>query len=230
MTQKAKTFFIISITFIIGILLGMSLSSTLHQRRLENIRRMSYQERFDELIRRIIKPTKEQQIILKEIIDQRSKQIDQLREQQHEDVMALFDSLRIELNSALTEEQRELLEQEMQKGLHRPFDWHLEKLTRELALTEKQKEKLRQVFLEFSQKHDFRRRPDFRGKRPRREAFEKRMKSMQKLEQEIEKILTPAQLEQFKNIKRPFPFGGPGKPFGLPGKHHGPPRFQVEEN
>jgi Spy/CpxP family protein refolding chaperone len=232
MTQKTKTFFIISVTFIIGIVLGTTLSSTIHQRRMDDIRRMNYQQRFDELIQRIIKPTAEQQKVIKEIIQKRSTQIESLREKQHQDLLGLFDSLRVELNSALTDEQRELLELEMEKGVHRRFDWRIDQMAQELNLTEAQQEKMKELFSKSAPQMNFRRGPDFPGGMPpegRREDFPNRMEKMREMEQKIEKILTPEQLEKYKNTRGRGPFG-PEKPFGPPGNRPEPPFFRENDH
>lgn len=232
MTQKTKTFFIIFITFILGIGLGMMLTSTLQQNRMDDIRRMSYQQRFDELIQRTIKPTKEQQQLIKEIIEKRSTQIESVREKQHQDLLSLLDSLRIELNSALTDDQRKLLEAEMEKGRHRPFDWRIARMTQELNLTETQQEQLKALFLKIESAMDFPRGPNFPGGMPpggRREEFSKRMDRMREIEPEIEKILTPEQFEKYKNMRGPKPFG-PEKPFGPPGERPEPPFFDRDHH
>jgi len=232
MTRKTQTFFIIFITFFIGIVLGMTLTSTLHQNRMDDIRRMSYQQRFDELIQRTIRPTKDQQKLIKEIIEKRSTQIESVREKQHQDLLALFDSLRIELNSALTDEQRKLLENEMQKGRHRPFDWRIARMTQELNLTEAQQEQLKAIFNQNRPEMEFRRGPGFPGGMPpggRPAEFPDRMEKMREIEQEIEKILTPEQLEKYKNSRGPGPFG-PGKSFGPPGDRPEPPFFNEEHH
>ena len=232
MKQKTKTFFIISGTLIIGILLGISISSTFHQERMDKIKRMSFQQRFGELIQRIIKPTEAQQKILNQIIEKRSTQIDLLREQQHLDLMAVLDSLRTELNSALTDEQRQLLEQEIQKGEHRPFTWRMNQLERDLELTDEQRKKIEQIFLKTTPQFPFGRKPDFPDTMrhgERKDRFQNRKQMMRKIEQEIEQVLTPDQLKKFKKLKKSLPFG-PEKSFGRRGKRPGPPFFRHEEN
>jgi len=114
--MKVKTSIVIIFTLLIGIILGMFIDRT--------IMRFRFQKRFAEvrqargitrIFERIIEPNESQYPSVREILARYSKRLHDLREQSHQDMTVVIDSLKAELDSILTDAQKARLKREMEQ-------------------------------------------------------------------------------------------------------------------
>ncbi|MFQ5822884.1 MAG: hypothetical protein ACE5JB_02390 [bacterium] len=204
MKTKSTTTFIILSALVIGIVIGVLGSSTWRNKREHTFERMLPHQRFFSFMERVIQPTDEQRAAFEKILAKRSKQLRELYEKHENQVIAIYDSLHTDLNSLLTEEQRNRFEAQLVKGGDKIVERGIARLTEALDLDENQQEQLKQIMnsIKAFPRLD---RQNFQGK------WEERRNHFQKLQQEIENILTPEQLEKFREMRyyeRP-PFGRP---------------------
>jgi Spy/CpxP family protein refolding chaperone len=217
MTTKSKTTFIILGTLIIGIVIGALASGMWREKRIKKFSRMRPQQQFVETIEEIIKPDDAQRKAIEKVLEKRFEHIAQIRERHESEMMAVFDSLRQELNSLLTEEQLKRLEENLEKSSHRFRDRRLDRLTDVLQLTEDQRRQIEEIFR--------RNGPDFRRfrKPPARDSIPGRfdfMEQRKKLEKEIEALLTPEQRKKYEEFRKEggYPLKSRHRPgFGKPG-------------
>lgn len=125
MTTKTKMTFILLVTLLIGILLGIFVDRTIH--------RFRFQKRFAEfrqpqgisrILENLIRPDESQYQAVRDILEKYSKKLHEQREKSFQQMEAIMDSLRSELDQVLTDEQKERLKNEMervrQRRGHRP--------------------------------------------------------------------------------------------------------------
>ncbi len=213
MTTKTKTALIVLATLIIGIMIGALGSGAFRQQQEEKFERMPPDRRFFFFMKRVIQPTDQQREQFDRILAKYSEQISKLHEEHQNEMLALYDSMRTELQSILTEEQRSRVEDLLAKGTHRIVEMRLARLTRELGLDENQQRKIKEILKQLEMPHPP---PDLfhlgpgKGRPPIREHF-------LKMQEEIEKILTPEQLDKYHRMKSGLepPFWRP--PFRKPG-------------
>ena len=213
MTTKSKTTLIILGTLIIGIAIGALVSGTWRQQREHRFERMMSHQRFLHVMERIIQPTDEQREAIDQILEKRSEQISAIQEKHESEVRALLDSLRSDLASVLTEEQRTRLEDRFTKGDRRLIGMRAARLAEALRLDENQRKQIEEIFSTFAEQIAPGRK-NFKGNREERRQIIKNR--FEKLQQEIEAVLTPEQREKYRNMRfdmRP-PFG---RPFRRPG-------------
>lgn len=205
---KAKTALIILGTLAIGIVIGSLASGTLRQEREQTFSRMMLRQRFLSVMQRILQPTEEQRKAINEILVKRSEQISTVQETFQDEIFAIYDSLRTDLQAFLTEEQTNRLEAELAKGSDKVLDIRMAHMTEALDLNRMQQDQLRQVMKSVMP-------PRLSGRDNFQFDREERRKRFQQFRQEIERILTPDQLRKFRQMRYdrrpPFEraFGGP---------------------
>jgi len=218
MTNKSKTSLILIFTLLIGVIIGSLITGFIRQQRVHRFNRMKPQEKFIHAMERIIKPTDDQHSEINRILEKYYSKIHEVREQHQGELLAIFDSLRNDIGLILTDEQKNRLEREMEKGIRRFSRLKLDKLSEELELSDKQHSQVEKIFanLERNIRKNFGDRRGFRGDR-KTNMFE----HLQKFHQEIESVLTPEQIEKFReSFSDDSRFWG--RPFGMPGKGHRP--------
>src|SRR3990172_278615 len=212
MTTKSKTLFITFGTLLIGIIIGFLLSGTLRQERENKFTRMRPNERFRRAMERIIRPTDEQRELIQKTLKRRFDQIAAIREQHEDEIFTLYDSLRLDMDAIRTTEQKQRLEEHLERGPHLVYKERNERLAEELKLTSEQKEKITKIMDKFKPRF----REHFEGRRNRKpgEDRQSRRSKFEKMHEEIKAILTPEQIEKYQQIldSRELPFGRPDHP------------------
>jgi Spy/CpxP family protein refolding chaperone len=115
MNMKVKTTLIIIATLIIGIIFGALLSRAYLHHRIRRAFVMVDPNRFMPFFEQIISPTPEQNEQIRKIIQKHTKQVQELRNNFEAGMASSFESLRKELDSILTSEQKERLEKMMRE-------------------------------------------------------------------------------------------------------------------
>jgi Spy/CpxP family protein refolding chaperone len=113
MNIKVKTALIIISTLIIGIIFGALLSRAYLHQRIKRAFTMVNPDRFMTFFEQTISPTPEQHEQIKKIIREHAKTVSELQKNLREGMESSFESLRKELDSVLTPEQKERLEKMM---------------------------------------------------------------------------------------------------------------------
>jgi hypothetical protein len=199
MHTRVQTTLIIVLTFIIGILVGALATGTVREERRDRFREMRIEDRFHRHMERIIQPTNEQRAALESALSQRSEQIQLLRDKYQSEIFALYDSLDADFASILTEEQRARVQRELQRGPRRFTRRQIEWLTDELDLTSEQREEISQILLKMMPEPGHFRKPPEPGTRlERRQSFQKRFQAM---EDELQGVLTPEQLQKYHALR-----------------------------
>jgi hypothetical protein len=198
MTSKSKSTFIILIILIIGIIIGALVSGMLRKSRMDKFDRMSYHQRFIRVMDRIIKPSEEERGALEKILRKHSEKMNKVREKHQAEIISIVDSLKIELEKILTDEQLARLEKHLKRGSREFFKYRVDRMTELLDLDENQRNKITELFK--NMENDM-----FRGRKERKEYSRDRRKIMmehrEKLEQAIMDLLTPEQQKKFLELK-----------------------------
>jgi Spy/CpxP family protein refolding chaperone len=113
MNIKAKTALIIISTLIIGIIFGALLSRAYLHHRIRRAFSMVNPNRSMTFFEQTINPTPEQREQIRKIIQKHTKTVSELQKTLREGMESSFESLRKELDSVLTPEQKERLEKMM---------------------------------------------------------------------------------------------------------------------
>ena len=113
MNIKVKTALIIVATLIIGIVFGALLSRAYLHHRIKKAFVMVNPNRFAPFFEQAISPTPEQSEQIDEIFKEHAQQVFELRKNFEKGMASSFDSLRKELDSVLTPEQKKRLEKMM---------------------------------------------------------------------------------------------------------------------
>jgi Spy/CpxP family protein refolding chaperone len=113
MDIKVKTALIIIATLIIGIVFGALLSRAYLHQRIRRAFVMVDPNRSVPFLEQTINPTPEQSEQIRKIIQKHTKQVMELRRNFDEGMASSFESLRKELDSVLTPEQKKRLEKMM---------------------------------------------------------------------------------------------------------------------
>jgi Spy/CpxP family protein refolding chaperone len=226
MNIKWKIAIHIVATLLIGILIGALLNRTLVQRRIRNIMEMRTAGLLAPRPERDLKPVSpEQDKKIREILDKHAQRLAEIHKRFDAEIQASFKSLNEEINPILTPEQRDQLKRMIpgpppfhdrgrpgfppmrREGMPMPM-FGPEVLQRELNLTEEQMAKIKAIMEEFRNQAP---RP---GERPEGPEFgDSRRQFMEKMDQEIEKILTDEQKEKFREFrKHRGPVPGEGEP------------------
>jgi hypothetical protein len=115
MNMKIKTTIIIITTLIFGIVLGAMLNRTFMHRRIRRAFDAVNPNRFTMILERTIAPSEEQKELIKEILQNHAKHVEELRKKMMDERQASVQSLKKELDSVLTPEQKERLERMMKE-------------------------------------------------------------------------------------------------------------------
>ena len=117
MKTNTKTALVIIATLVIGILIGVLGSGFMVHRFARRVPDMRHSEVFVERMIDIIEPAPEQEEEIRGILTRHAEQFTEITEGFRAETTTLMDSLRTELDSVLTDEQRARLEEK-----HRRFD------------------------------------------------------------------------------------------------------------
>lgn len=115
MNMKVKTTIVIIITLIFGIVLGALINRTFTHRRIRRAFDAVNPNRFTMILEQAIDPTEEQENQIREILQNHAKQVEELRKKAMEGMETSLQALKKELDSVLTPEQKERLEEMMKK-------------------------------------------------------------------------------------------------------------------
>jgi len=219
MTTKTKSTFILLGVLAIGVAIGALASGTLRKQRAHRFQRMPPHERFFSFVEKVIEPSEAQRDDFERIIETRSEQLRELHETHQTGVIAIYDSLRVDLQTLLTDEQKKRFEEQIVKGSHKIAESRIERLTEALDLNEEQQKRIEEIFVEFKNLP----RPERKGSRGNWHDRRKMLRNQfQEMHEEIEAVLTPEQKEKFGELRmqRRRPFDGPPgpPPFKRPGK------------
>jgi hypothetical protein len=122
MNIQAKSSFLIVFTLLIGIVLGVLIDRTMIHRSFEKrIERMQSPGIFRNNFERLIEPSASQSVIVKQIVEKYSKKLFEHSQQTRQEMAAIMDSLKTELEPILTPEQKERFEQRLHRMGRRPF-------------------------------------------------------------------------------------------------------------
>lgn len=208
MNTKAKTSFILIGTLLIGIVIGALGSGVLREERARKFDLMRPESRFLYYMKSVIRPTPEQSQQFDKILGKYSKQISTIHEQHQEDILALYDSLHTELTAILTEEQRTRLQESLEKGHNRRIAMVMEHLSEELSLSESQSKEIENILLA-NKVFPKRGRVFLKKRREFREDIRARF---EKAQREIEAVLTPEQIQKYRQMRMHEPPFGPPEP------------------
>lgn len=219
MTTKTKSTFILLGVLAIGVTIGALASGTLQQQRKNRFERMPPHERFFSFMKSVVEPSEEQRDDVERIIENRSEQLRELHETHQTGVIAIYDSLRADLQTLLTDEQKKRFEEQIVKGSHKIAESRIERLTEALDLNDDQQKRIEEILAKFKKLP----RPERIGSRGNWEDRRKMMRNQfQEMHEEIEAVLTPEQKEKFGELRmqRRRPFDGPPgpPPFKRPGR------------
>jgi Spy/CpxP family protein refolding chaperone len=168
---------------------------------------MSPERRFKEAIENIVEPTAEQRKQLTQIFEEHAQKMAKIQEEKESELFNVVDSLRLALNTILTEDQIKRFHKHMDQTRDRFMIMHLDRLQRAVDLTEEQYQKIKEIFEKYQQflpdKY-----PARRMGPPKPEMRE----MLRKLDKEIEAVLTPEQVEKYQKHKMERG-RGPGKFF-----------------
>lgn len=115
MNIKVKTALIIVATLIIGLIFGALFSRAYLHHRIRRAFVMVDPNRFNPFFEQTINPTPEQSEQINKIMHKHTKQVMELRKNFEEGMASSFESLRKELDSVLTPEQKKRLEKMMRE-------------------------------------------------------------------------------------------------------------------
>ena len=219
MTTKTKSTFILLGVLAIGVTIGALANGTLQQQRKNRFERMPPHERFFSFMKSVVEPSEEQRDDVERIIENRSEQLRELHETHQTGVIAIYDSLRADLQTLLTDEQKKRFEEQIVKGSHKIAESRIERLTEALDLNDEQQKRIQEILAKFKNLP----RPERKGSRGNWEDRRKMLRNQfQEMHEEIEAVLTPEQKEKFGELRmqRRRPFDGPPgpPPFKRPGR------------
>lgn len=220
MKTKSKTILIILATLVIGAAIGALLTGLVRQNREHRFTRMMPEQQFRRVMEHIIQPNDEQRKAIDRILTKRFAQITEIQEQYQNEIFVLYDSLRKDLSSVLTADQRFRLEKRLAEGHHRLTRLSIERLTQALKLDETQRKSVEAIMNDFEKQFKADRKKTKGKWEEHRRAVKNRR---EKLHAAIETILTPEQKQKFEALKEQIrpPFAGPWQP-PFRGKRHEP--------
>ena len=222
MNVKWKIAIHIAATLIIGILIGALLNRTLVHRRIRGMLEMRTAGLLAPRPERNLKPVSpEQEKRIREILDSHAERLAEIHKRFDGEIQSAFKSLRQEIDPILTPEQRDQFKR-MIPGPPPFFDrgrpgfppfkrrysppFALEALQEELNLSEDQNKKVRSIL------EQFRNQAPLPGESPEMAGPADGLRRVrEKLDQEIEKVLTDEQKEKFRRLmkmRRPMPEEG----------------------
>jgi hypothetical protein len=224
MNVKWKIAIHIVVTLLIGILIGALLNRTFVQRRLKNILEMRFVGLLALRPERELRPiSPEQEKGIREILDTHAERLAEIHQRFDREIQSAFRSLRQEIDPILTPEQRDQFKK-MIPGpppfRHLPRGgfplmgrrdsplFGLENILRDLNLSEDQNKKVKAILEEFWNQAP---RP---GEKPEGPGLRDPLRQIrEKMDQEIEKVLTDEQKEKFRELRKARgPMPGEGEP------------------
>lgn len=119
MNIKVKTAFIIIIILVLGIFIGATLNRALLQNRIRRAFSIRNPNRFAATYEKIIKPDAEQSQLIRELLNKHAKRISEIRENFRKKMQSEFESMRREMDSILTPEQKKRLENRLPRPIRR---------------------------------------------------------------------------------------------------------------
>ena len=226
MNIKWKIAIHIAATLIIGILIGALLNRALVHKRIRGMLEMRTAGLLAPRPERNLKPVSpEQEKRIQEILDSHAERLAEIHKRFDGEIQSAFKSLKQEIDPILTPEQRDQFKRMIpgpppfpgrgrpgfppMRNLGSPL-FALEALQQELNLSEDQNKKLKAILDEFRNQAP---RP---GESPEMAGPADALRRVrEKLDQEIEKVLTDDQKEKFREImKRRPPMREQGQPLG----------------
>jgi len=122
MNIRAKSRLLLVFTLFIGIALGVLIDRTMiHQSFEKRIERMQSPGIFRSNFERLIEPNESQVVIVKQIVEKYSKRLFEHVQRTRQEMTAIMDSLKAELEPVLTPEQKERFEQRLHRLRRPPF-------------------------------------------------------------------------------------------------------------
>lgn len=201
MNVKTKTFLVIVLTLVVGIIIGALANRALLQNRVRRVFSMRSPNVFTQSYLESIKPDAEQNKQIKEILERNGQLLDEIRAKSREDLETVMAAMMSELESVLSPEQLKRLEDRSSRGRvpfgRRSVEDELAFLSSELDLTEDQISKLEKI-LKTSRIHP----PDKKPSGPPMELMTTFREQMQKREEEIIKILTDDQKNKYDELRK----------------------------
>ena len=119
MNIKLKTTLLIIMIFAIGIVIGAMVNRTLTQKKINDILSRRHPGRFPTVYEKIINPTPEQSRLIRKVLEQHAKRMSKIREDFRKEMHSEFESMKIEMDSILTPEQKKRLEKELPPPVRR---------------------------------------------------------------------------------------------------------------
>jgi Spy/CpxP family protein refolding chaperone len=201
MNIKTKTTLVIVFTLITGILIGALLYRALLQNRVQHVFSMRNPNAFVQSYLETIKPNPGQEKQIKAILKRNGDQMAEIRSKSREDLEISMATMLSELESVLTPEQIQRIEEKPLGGRSRfgmrSSEEELAFLTQELSLTEEQTAQLKKILEEF--------RMSPRDKKQQvtpMEMSQNFRQQREKREEEIKKILTDVQKKKYDDLMR----------------------------
>jgi hypothetical protein len=118
MKIETKTYFVIAITLVIGMILGSLITAGVVHRRARRFMSLGHPDHLAARIESIIEPTETQRDTVHQILMKHSRQFLEVRDRFESQLLTLRDSLKKDLDPVLTEEQRERLERQPKPPRH----------------------------------------------------------------------------------------------------------------
>jgi hypothetical protein len=123
MNPRTKSLLILVVTLLVGGSLGALATGTAMSNRVEKLNQLRSKAGFSETIERVIIPeTEDQRGDVRLLLDETAERLNALSRRHREERAAVVDSMRLELNHIISDEQRERLDQWIER--HRARHQH----------------------------------------------------------------------------------------------------------
>jgi hypothetical protein len=131
MSIHGKSALIILGTLLIGIVIGVFLAGPVVHHRMQPHIPGRGPEAITPMLERLIEPSPDQEEAVREVLERHSKRLAEMHKGYRDDMVAMMDSLRKDLDPILTEEQKARLDEargrfrdftKKKRGPHGPFD------------------------------------------------------------------------------------------------------------
>lgn len=119
-SPRTKSIALLVATLLLGIVLGAVLNAWWARERFERLRRLRTPGGFEQIVIRTLKPTSpEQRRNIEAVVGRTAQRLDSLRTRHWSEVRATVDSMRVDLEPILTDEQRKTLTRRIRMHRHR---------------------------------------------------------------------------------------------------------------
>ena len=119
-SPRTKSIALLVATLLLGIVLGAVLNAWWARERFERLRRLRTPGGFEQIVTRSLEPTSpEQRQQIEAVVGRTAQRLDSLRARHWDVVRATVDSMRVDLEPILTDEQRESLTRRIRMHRHR---------------------------------------------------------------------------------------------------------------